>query len=88
MSHAEMNTKFEAPKKEFHKKPSHHSGQSKSSAPNKAGNHWANKTNKTGGGGNTSNPSSGTAGAPKKHHSGGGKSWGPKKPSGGNNFSY
>ena len=88
MSHAEMKTKFEAPKKEFHKKPSHHSGQSKSSAPNKAGNHWANKTNKTGGGGNTSNPSSGTAGAPKKHHSGGGKSWGPKKPSGGNNFSY
>lgn len=87
MSHAEMTTKFEAPKKESHKKPSHHYGPGKSSAPNKAGNHWANKTNKSGGG-NTSNPGGGNTGAPKKHHSGGGKSWGPKKPSGGNNFSY
>ena len=87
MSHAEMTTRFEAPKKEFHKKPSHHSAQGKSSAPNKPGNHWANKTRK-GGGGNTSNPAAGSSSAPKKHHTGGGKSWGPKKPSGGNNFSY
>ena len=84
MSHAEMNTKFEAPKKEFHKKPSHHSsGQSKSSAPNKAGNHWANKTKKTGtGGGSPSTPATGEKSFTKKPYSGGGKSWGPKKPSG------
>ena len=81
MSHAEMTAKFEAPKKEFHKKSSSHSsGQSKSSAPNKAGSHWANKTQKSGTG-SSSAPASGGKSFSKKPYAGG-KSWGPKKSSG------
>lgn len=78
MSHAEMNTKFEAPKKEFHKRPSSHSSGT-NKAPNKAGSHWANKTKKTDSGGGSSTPlHDGQKNFPKKNY-GGGKSWGKKK---------
>jgi ATP-dependent RNA helicase RhlE len=87
MSHAEMNTKFEAPKKEQHKKhQSPYPPGSGKGIQHKAGSHWGNKTKKKSG--NNSSQPAATTNAPKKHHSGGGKKWGSKKFSGGNNLSY
>jgi len=68
MSHTEMNTHYEAPKKEQRKRPSSHSQGNKSSNAPSSG-HWANKTRGAEGG---------TPG-PKKSHSGGKKYW-SKKP--------
>jgi len=76
MSQTEMNTRYEAPKKEFRKKPSSHSSGPKSSGP-PSGGHWANKGKKTDGGGSGSSSGSGNSAA-KKSNNGGKKFWGKK----------
>ena len=84
MSHTEMNSNYEAPKKEQRKRPSSHSsgGNKSNKLPeNSGGSHWANKKKQGVSGNAPSSPSS--QGAPKKSFSdkgstGGKKYWGKK----------
>ena len=78
MSHTEMNSNYEAPKKEFRKKPSSHGHGNKSSSGAPSSGHWANKTKKAEGGGAPSSGSTPNKFSQKSNSGGGKKSWGKK----------